>query len=146
VGGGQVKFVTDSKGAVQLRVEVLGYAINGTPVKVHSSPSTRIVKAKMDGSAPMMVGPVTGLAGISAKAKKVSAVILQVQTKGLGADGTLKVYGSDRSVPSSRSAAIQNGKPYTTLLVAELGTDGKLAVVPSVAAKVKVTIVGWVHR
>ena len=146
VAGSQVKFVASGKGAVQVRVEVLGYALNAKPVKVRSAPATRIVKAKLDATAPLVVGPVTGLAGLAKKAKKVSGVILQVQTKGLGADGAVKVYGPDRSVPGSRSAPVVNGKKYTSLLVAELGTDGKLAVAPSVPAKVKVTIVGWVHR
>ena len=146
VVGSQVKFVTSKKAAVQLRVEVLGYAINAKPVKVRSAPATRIVKAKLDATAPLVVGPVTGVAGMARKAKKISGVILQVQTKGLGADGTLKIYGADRSAPGSRSAPIQNGKAYTSLVVAEVGSDGRLAVAPSVPARVRVTVVGWVHR
>jgi Ca2+-binding RTX toxin-like protein len=73
-------------------------------------------------------------------------VVLQVQTKGLAGDGAVKVYGPDRGAPGSRSAPVVAGKKYTSLLVAEIGTDGTLAVAPSVPARVRISIVGWVHR
>jgi hypothetical protein len=148
VSGGQVKFVTSKKAAVQLRVEVLGYAINGKPVKVRSAPATRIVKARLDAAATLVIGPVTGVPGLPPKAKKISGLILRVQTRTKGPDGgSLKVYGLDGSAPSTRSAPIVPGKKwYTSLVVTEVGTDGKIVVSPSVAAKVRVTVVGYVHR
>ena len=115
--------------ALQVRVEVLGYAIHGKPVKVRSTPATRVVKAKLDGVAPLVIGPITGVAGMPPKAKKISGVVLQVRTKGLGADaGSLHIYGLDGSSPATRSAPVTPGKKYTTLVVAEVGTDGKLVV------------------
>jgi hypothetical protein len=147
LAGGQVRFVTSKKAAVQLRVEVLGYALNAKPIKVRTIAATRIVKTKMDGIAPLVVGPITGLAGLPRKGKKISGVILRVESKGKGADGgSLKVYGLDGTAPATRSAPILAGKKYTSLVVAEVGTDGKLVVAPSVPARVRVTIVGWVHR
>ena len=131
----------------QLRVEVLGYAINAKPVKVRSTPATRIVKAKLDPGATMVIGPVTGVGGLPKKAKKVTGVILQVRTKTKGADaGSLKVYGLDGAAPGTRSAPIVPGSPYTSLVVAEVGTDGKIVFSPSVQAKVKASIVGWIRR
>ena len=47
-----------------LRVEVLGYALNTKPIKVRSVAATRIVKAKLDPGAALVVGPVTGVAGL----------------------------------------------------------------------------------
>ena len=147
LSAGQVTFVTSKKAAVQLRVEVLGYALDAKPIKVRSAPATRIVKAKLDASTPLVVGPVAGIAGLPAKAKKISGVILQVETKGKSADaGNLRIYGSDKAAPGTRSAPIVPGKKYTSLVVAEVGSDGKLVVAPTVPSRVRVTIVGWVHR
>jgi hypothetical protein len=147
VVGSQVKFVTSKKASVQLRVEVLGYALNAKPIKVRSVAATRIVKTKLDAAATLVVGPVTGVAGLPKKSKKVTGVILQVRTKTKGPDaGNLRIYGMDGTAPTTRSAPIQPGSWYTTLVVAELGTDGKIVVSPTVAAKVQATIVGWVHR
>jgi hypothetical protein len=147
VVGSQVKFVTSKKAAVQLRVEVLGYALNAKPIKVRSLAATRIVKAKLDPGATLVVGPVTGVGGLPKKAKKITGVILQVRTKTKGPDGgALKVYGLDGTAPGSRSAPIVPGSPYTSLVVAEVGTDGKIVVSPSVQAKVRATIVGFVRR
>jgi hypothetical protein len=145
--GSQVKFVTSKKAAVQLRVEVLGYALNAKPIKVRSVPATRIVKAKLDAGATLVVGPVTGVGGLPKKKKKVTGVILQVRTKTKGPDaGSLRVYGLDGAAPGTRSAPVVAGSPYTSLVVAEIGTDGKIVVAPSVQARVKATIVGWVRR
>jgi hypothetical protein len=146
VSGGQVKVVAPKKASVQVRVQVLGYSLNGKAVKVRSAPATRIVKSKLDGTTPLVVGPVTGVAGLPKKGMKVTGVILQVTTKGLGADGTLKSYGLDGAAPGTSSAPITSGKKYTTLLVTEIGTDGKIVLAPSVPSRVKATIVGWVKR
>ncbi len=147
LSGGQVRFVTSKRAGVSFRVEVMGYAINGRPIKVRSLPAMRVVKAKLDPGAALVIGPVTGINGIPRKGKKVTGVILQVRTKTKGADvGSVKVYGLDGSAPGTRSAPVMPGKPYTSLVVAEVGTDGKLVFSPSVQAKVKATIVGYVHR
>ena len=128
-------------------MQVLGYAVNGKAVKVRSAPVTRIVKSKLDGATPLVVGPVAGVAGLPKKGKKITGVILQVTTKGLGSDaGSLKAYGLDGSAPGTSSAPITPGKKYTTLLVTEIGTDGKVVFAPSVPSKVTAKIVGWVHR
>ena len=104
VVGSQVKFVTSKKAAVQLRVEVLGYALNAKPIKVRSVAATRIVKAKLEcRGRTLVVGPVTGVAGLPKKAKKVTGVILQVRTKTKGPDaGSLKVYGLDGTAHRAR--------------------------------------------
>ncbi len=147
VVGSQVKFVGPKKATVQFRVEVLGYAINGRPVKVRSAPTTRIVKAKLEADAPLVIGPVTGIAGLPKKQKKVTGVILQVRTKTKGQDaGSVRIYPLDGAAPGTRSAPVVPGSPYTSLVVAELGTDGKIVVHPTVKAKVKVKIVGWIKR
>ena len=147
VAGGQVSFVAAKKAGVHLRVEVLGYAINGTAISVRSLSPTRIAKARLEAGSALVLGPVTGVGGVPRKKKPVSGVILQVRTKAKGADGgTLKAYGLDRSPPGTRSAPVLPGRWYTSLVVAEIGTDGKIVLASSVPAKVRATIVGYVHR
>ncbi len=146
VAGGQVKFVAPKRASVHVRVQVLGYAINGKPIKLRSSPATRIVKTRLDGTTPLVVGPVAGVAGLPKKGKKITGVVLQVQTKGTGGDGALKAYGLDGAAPGTSSAPVRAGGRYTSLLVTEIGTDGKIVLASSVPARVRVSIVGWVHR
>ena len=147
VSGGQVTFVTSKKASLQLRVEVLGYAIHGKPVKVRSVPAKRIVKAKLDAAVPLIIGPLTGVAGLPKKQKKVTGVILQVKTRTKGADaGNLKVYPLDGAAPETRSAPVVPGQKYTSLVVAELGTDGRVVFASSTQAKVKAKVVGWIKR
>lgn len=147
VSGGQVRLTSSRKAAVQVRVEVLGYSINGKPIKVRGLPRTGISKAKLDAGATLPLGPLTGFASLPKRAKKISGVILQVWTKTKGADaGSLKAYASGGSAPGTRSAPITPGKPYTSLVVAEVGADGKIIISPSVAAKVRVYLVGYIHR
>ncbi|MBI1350586.1 MAG: hypothetical protein GC156_05650 [Actinomycetales bacterium] len=147
VAGSQVTFVTSKRAAVQLRVEVLGYAIHGKPVKVRSVPKKRVVKAALNPAEPLVIGPLTGVAGLPKRQKKVTGVILQVQTKTKGSDGgSLKVYPVDGTAPDTRSAPIVPGQKYTSLVVTELGTDGKVAVQSSTQAKVRAKVVGWIKR
>jgi hypothetical protein len=147
VTGGQVALETTRKAAVQVRVEVLGYSVNGAPVKVRNADRKRIVKAKMDGAAPMVVGPITGVAGLPKRGKRVTGVILKVTTRTKGPDaGNVSIYGLDKAAPGTRSAPIEPKVPKTSLVVTEVGTDGKIVVQPSAAARVKVEIVGWVRR
>jgi len=146
VSGGQVTFVT-KRGAVQLRVEVLGYSIHDKPVRLRSLPAKRVVKAALDPGAPLVIGPLLGVAGLPKRQPKVTGVILQVQTKTKGADGgNVKVYPLDGAAPGTRSAPVVPGTKYTSLVVAELGTEGKVVVQPSVQAKVKAKVVGWIKR
>ncbi len=147
VVGGQVILSTKSKGAVQVRMEVLGYSINGAPIKVRKADRKRIVKASMDAAAPMVVGPITGVAGLPKRGKRVTGVILKVTTRTKNpAPGNLRVYGLDKAAPGTTSAPIEPSHKQISLVVSEVGTDGKIVVAPTVPSKVKVQIVGWVRR
>jgi len=147
VAGGQVSFATSSKDAVQGRVDVLGYSDNIAPIKVRNAQRKRIVKAAMDANAPMVVGPITGVAGLPKRGKRVTGVILKVTTRTKGADGgNVTVYGLDKSSPGTRSAPVEPDHKQVSLVVTEIGTDGKIVVQPSVSSKVRVQIVGWVRR
>lgn len=147
VGNGQVRLATTRKATVQVRMDVLGYSVNGAPVKVRSAAQQRIVKAAMDPGAPLVVGPLTGVAGLPKRGARVTGVILKVTTRTKGPDaGSVSIYGLDKPAPGTRSAPIEPSMSKTSLVVSEVGTDGKIVVQPSTSAKVRVTIVGWVHR
>ena len=147
VSNAQVRLATTKKASVQVRVEVLGYAINGKPIKVRGLSAKRISKARLDAGATMPLGPLTGFDGLPKKAKKITGVILQVWSKTKGPDaGSVRAYPLDGAAPGTRSAPIVPGKAYTSLVVAELGTEGKIVMSPSVQATVKVTLVGYIHR
>ncbi len=147
VSNTELRLAASKKASLQVRVEVLGYAINGKPIKVRGLTAKRISKTKLDAGATMPIGPLTGFDGLPKKAKKITGVILQVWTKTKGPDaGALKAYPLDGSAPGTRSAPIVPGKPYTSLIVTELGTDGKIVLAPSVNAKMRVTLVGYIHR
>ena len=148
VTGSQVKFVGPKKATVQLRVEVLGYALNASAIKVRSVPATRIVKAKLDGLTPLVVGPDHGGGRPAAQgqARDRGRSCRSEPRAGRRTVGASRSTASTGRPPGRRSAPIVAGKPYTSLVVAEVGTDGKLVIAPSVAAKVRATIVGYIHR
>ena len=147
VSGGQLAMANTSKGTVQVRVDVLGYSVNGTPIKVRQAQGQRIAKAALAAETPLVVGPLTGVAGLPKRDKRVTGVILKVTTRTKGPDaGSVRVYGLDKSAPGTRSAPVEPSLRKSSLVVTEIGTDGKVVIHPSVAARVKVQIVGWVRR
>ena len=88
-------------------------ATRSTPRRSRSAavPPTRVVKARLDGITPLVIGPWPGVAGLPKKARKMTGVILQIRTQGKGPDGgSLKVYGLDGTAPGTRSAPIVAGK------------------------------------
>jgi hypothetical protein len=147
VSGGQLSVANSGKGTVQVRVDVLGYSVNGTPIKVRQAQGQRIAKGAMAAETPLVVGPLTGVAGLPKRDKRVTGVILKVTTRTKGPDaGSVRVYGLDKSAPGTRSAPVEPTLRKSSLVVTEIGTDGKVVIHPSVAARVKVQIVGWVRR
>lgn len=131
------------KSKVQVRVEVLGYAVNNGLIKIRGLAPANVTKAQLTQGQPVQVS-VTGVGGLPKKSKWISAVVLRMRTKGKDA-GTVKAYPAQGQPPGSRSAPITPGKPYTSLVVAKVNADGKIEIASSVNAKVTATIVGWVH-
>lgn len=147
VGGGQVTMTGAKKALVHMRVDVLGYAVNSSPITVKSIPTVKVARKKLD-AGEAFVAPVVGIGSMPKKQKKVSAVILKVTSKTKGPDaGSVKAYALDGAAPATRSAPIVPGQRFTSLVVAEVGTDGKIVLAPTVAAKVDAEIVAFVkHR
>jgi len=131
------------KSKVQVRVEVLGYAVNNGQIKIRGLSPAKLAKAQLTVGQPVQVA-VTGMAGLPKKSKWISAVVLRMRTKGKDA-GTVKAYPAQGQPPGTRSAPITPGKAYTSLVVAKVNADGKIEIASSTDAKVTATIVGWVH-
>ena len=142
VTGSRVAMKT-TKGKVQVRVEVLGYAVNNGAIKIRGLSPAKVAKAQLTVGKPMEVS-LAGMGGLPKKSKWISAVVLRVRTKGKDS-GTVKAYPAAGQPPGSRSAPVTPGKPYTSLVVAKVNADGKIEIASSTAAKVTATIVGWVH-
>ena len=144
VTGGKVALQA-AKAPVQVRVEVLGYAVNNGLIKIRGLAPKQVTKSKIDSGATVEV-PVTGVGGLPKKAKWISAVVLKVRTKGKDKKpGNVTAYPANGQAPATRSAPVTPGKPYTSLVVAKVSPDGKIVISSSSAAKVTATIVGWVH-
>ena len=147
VQGNQVSVANTGKGTVHVRVDVLGYSLNDSPIKVRQAAGSRIAKGALAAETPLVVGPITGVAGLPKRAKRVTGVILKVTTRTKGPDaGSVRVYGHERAAPGTRSAPVDPTRPQASLVVSEIGADGKVVIHPSVAAKVRVEVVGWVRR
>jgi hypothetical protein len=147
LSGGKVRFVAPKKSAVHVRVEVLGYTTSGRPIDVRGLPPFTISKAKLAANENLVLGPIIGVGGMPNKNKKVAGVILRIRTRTPGrVPGTLKAYGLNTPVPGTTSAPMLVKKWYTTLLVSEVGSDGKIVLTPSVKGRVQASIVGYIHR
>jgi hypothetical protein len=146
VSGGQLTLSTSKKASVQVRVEVLGYAVNQYPIKIRGVQPIGVAKTKMMGGQTLPI-QVAGVGVLPKKAKWIAGVVLQVRTKTKGkGSGSLKAYPSDGRPPGTTSAPIMSRRSYTTLLVSKVGADGKILVSPSIRSKVRVIIVGFIHR
>jgi hypothetical protein len=147
VVGGQVRLAVSKRSSLNVRVEVLGYSISAKPVKLRGLKAQRISKGKLGAGETLVLGPITGVASLPRKAKRITGVILQVTTKAkAGEAGTLRVYPLDGAAPATRLAPITPGKPFTTLIASEVSPDGRIVISPTTAARFTVSVVGYVRR
>ena len=146
VGGGQVSLAGAEKAAVQVRLEVLGYAVNSSPIDIQSVPVIAVARKKL-AAGEALVAPVVGVGAMPKKKKRVSAVVLKVTARTAGPDaGSVKAYALDGAAPATRSAPVVPGQPFTSLVVAQVGTDGKIVLAPTVQAKVDAQLVAFIKR
>ncbi|MGH9154146.1 MAG: PKD domain-containing protein, partial [Acidimicrobiales bacterium] len=109
-------------------------------------PPARILDTRT-GGAP--VGPgatvpaaVTGVGGVPASG--VSAVVLNVTVTQPTAEGYLTVYPSGMARPVASNLNFHPGQTVPNLVVAKVGTDGKVALYNNLGAShVVLDVVGW---
>ena len=73
-------------------------------------------------------------------------MILRVTTKGKGADGRFAAYAVGGVDRGSRSATVTAKGKTTSIVVAEVGDKGLVALAANVRTKVRVTVVGYIRR
>jgi len=142
VSGSSVVFSASPTAAVQLRVEVLGYATSDrTPAVVAMTPR-EIMKGKITPATPLSY-KVANNFGLPKKSK-FRGVLLRVQTKKATADGTLAVYASGGTPPDTRSAPVVANTKYAAIVLAPIGPDGRVQVSSTVPAKFVANLIGYV--
>ena len=144
VADGAVQLAAPDKGAVHVRLDVLGYTVAGGKHPAVGTPAVKVLREKF---APdqVQVVKVRGLGPVPKKAKKVTAVILKVTAKGKGSAGRFAAYPVGGADLGTASATINPEGRTTSLVVADIGTDGQIALASSVPAKVRVDVVGFVR-
>ncbi len=145
VVGGTVQLSASKKPTVQVKVEVLGYRAGVLPLKARGMSASKLTKAKFDGT-EVKLAKVTGVGDVPKKQKKVAAVILQITTKGKGADGRFAAYAVGGVDRGSRSATVTAAGKTTSIVVAEVGDNGLVALTSSVPTKAWVKVIGFIRR
>ena len=145
VVGGTVQISASKKPAVQVKVEVLGYRTSALPLKARGMSARKLIKTKFDGT-QVKLSKVTGIGDVPKKKKKVLAVILRVTTKGKGADGRFAAHAVGGVDRGSRSATVTAKGKTTSIVVAEVGDEGLVALASNVPTKVRVKVVGYIRR
>jgi hypothetical protein len=134
-----------SKAPVHVRIDVLGYTVdNGVYPAVGATP-TKLDRHRFE-PGEVVVVKARGAGTVPQKKKKVTAVILRVTAKGLGQEGRFAAYPVGGADLGTTSAAIPAVGKKTSVVVADIGDQGQVALASSVKAKVLVEIVGYVKR
>ena len=145
VVGGTVQISASKKPAVQVKVEVLGYRTGALPLKARGMSARKLIKTKFNGT-KVKLAKVTGIGDVPKKKNKVLAVILRVTTKGKGADGRFAAYAVGGVDRGSRSATVTAKGKRTSIVVADVGDKGLIALASNVRTKVWIKVVGYIRR
>lgn len=145
VSAGAVQIKAPNKSAVQVRVDVLGYTVGAEQKAAVGLPPTGLHKGRFK-AGEVKVVKVRGVGRVPKKKKKVTAVILRVTTKGRGEAGRFAAYPVGGADPGSTSAAVPTDGKQSTLLVADIGAEGLIALSSSAKTRANVKIVGYVTR
>jgi len=145
VSGGAVQIKAPKKSPVQVRVDVLGYTVGAEPTKARGLPPTGLHKGRFQ-AGEVKVVKARGVGRVPKKKKKVTAVILQVTTKGKGEPGRFAAYAVGGVDRGTTSALIPAEGKHSSLLVADIGDKGLIALAASAKTKANIKIVGYIRR
>jgi hypothetical protein len=145
VSGGTVQIAASKKPTLQVKVEVLGYKSGPSALKARGVPAERLLKTKLDG-VEVKLAKVTGVATLPKKAKKVAGVILRVTTKGKGTEGRLAAYAVGGVDRGTRSVVIPESGKSVSIVVAEVGSGGQIAIASSVLTRARIDVIGYIRR
>ena len=145
VAGGAVQIAASKKPALQVKVEVLGYRTGAEALSAKGIRAARLIKAKMNGTEVKVVRA-TGVGDVPKKKKKVAAVILRVTARGKGTDGRLAAYAVGGVDRGSRSVTIPAKGKATSIVVAEVGDKGLVALGSNVKTRAIIQVIGYIRR
>jgi hypothetical protein len=145
VAGGAVQIAGPKRGAVAVRVDVLGYTIAGREHIAVGTPPETIHSAAFEAGVPQVV-TVRGVGPVPQRPSRATAVILRLTTKSRGAAGRVAAYPVGGADLGTESAVVQEKGTRSSIVSADIGTDGAIAIASSVPAKVTVEIVGYVRK
>jgi hypothetical protein len=144
VSNGTVQ-ISAIKSPMHVRLDVLGYAVdNGIYPAVGSVPST-LYKGRF-APAEVVVAKVRGVGSVPRKKKKVTAVILRVTAAGKGSEGRFAAYPVGGVDLGTRSAVIPAVGRKISVVIADIGKEGQIALAASVPGKVRIEVVGYIKR
>jgi hypothetical protein len=144
VTNGAVQIKAPEKTGVQVRVDVLGYNVGSGRTRAVGLPPTGLHKGRF-GAGEVTVVRARGVGRVPKKKRNVSAVILRVTTQGRGEAGRFAAYAVGGVDRGTTSAAISESGSQSTLLVAEIGDKGLIALAASAPTRANVQIVGFVR-
>jgi hypothetical protein len=124
-------------------VDVLGYSVGAQPARAVGLPPTGLHKGRFD-AGEVKVVKVRGVGRVPKKKKNVTAVILRVTTKGRGEAGRFAAYAVGGVDRGATSAGIPTEGKSSTLLVAEIGEEGLIALASSTKTRANIKIVGYI--
>lgn len=145
VSGGTVSIKAPDKTAVQVRVDVLGYTVGAKPASAVGLTPTGLHNGRFE-TGEVKVVKARGVGEVPKKRKNVSAVILRVTSKGRGEAGRFAAYAVGGVDRGTTSAVVPAEGETSSVIVAEIGDDGLIALASSAKAKVRVQIIGYVGR
>jgi len=145
VAGGAVQIAASKKPSLQVKVEVLGYRTGAEALSAKGMRAARLIKTKMNGTEVKVV-KATGVGDVPKKKKKVAAVILRVTARGKGTDGRLAAYAVGGVDRGSRSVTIPAKGKATSIVVAEVGDEGLVALGSNVPTKAIIQVIGYIRR
>lgn len=134
LASGKAKLTVSGQGTTQLRAEVVGYLVAGTPTRpgaiVTTSPARLLDTVSGVGATVGRVNPgqevllrVIDRAGIPAGA---GGVIMSVTVRNPASAGTVSVYPSDASSANASTVGFGAASTVTNLIVCPLGSTGRV--------------------
>lgn len=130
---------------VDVRIDVLGYAVDGGVYPAVGTVARTLREGRFTAGRVQTV-KVRGVGPIPRQKGRVTAVILRVTAEGRGRAGRFAAYPARGSDLGTTSAGVPATGRRTSVVVADIGRKGRVALVSSVPVKATVEIVGYVKR
>ncbi len=144
VANGAVQIAGPSEGAVSVRVDVLGYTIAGGDHPAVGGAPAVLYRGRLTPKGADTV-KVRGIGIVPRKKSRSTAVILRVTTQGRGHSGRVTAYPVGGVDLGTASASVPESGRRSSIIAADIGVDGQIALASSVRGKVLVEVIGYVQ-